>query len=178
MAQIRNVTVAAAVATLHAGVAMAQSRAAGEIEEVVVSAQKAGEQSLQSVPLAVQAFSGGALKEMNITSIQDLVTAVPGAFEGQRQSAASHSYNLRGAGGSNANGDSPIGYYLDDVPFIVTNFGIAPPVRFLDIERVEVLRGPQGTLYGRNSNGGSLNVITNTPKLGEFEGVERRLMCE
>ncbi len=168
--KIRNVAIATAVAVaLQAGTALAQSRQSGELEEVVVSAQKAGEQSLQSVPLAVQAFGGEALKEMNISSIQDLVTAVPGAFEGQRQSAASRSYNLRGAGGSNANGDSPIGYYLDDVPFIVTNFGIAPPVRFLDIQRVEVLRGPQGTLYGQGSSGGVFIFRTRDPDLHDFK---------
>ncbi|HEY6922392.1 MAG TPA: TonB-dependent receptor, partial [Steroidobacteraceae bacterium] len=85
------------------------------------------------------------------------------------QSAASRSYNLRGAGGSNANGDSPIGYYLDDVPFIVTNFGIAPPVRFIDMERVEVLRGPQGTLYGQGSSGGVFIFHTRDPDLHELK---------
>jgi outer membrane receptor protein involved in Fe transport len=140
-----------------------------ELDEVLVTAQKTGTQALQSVPLAIQAFDGEELKEKNITSIGDLVSAVPGAFEGQRQSAASRSYNLRGAGGSNANGDSPIGYYLDDVPFIVTNFGIAPPVRFLDIDRVEVLRGPQGTLYGQGSSGGVFIFRTRDPSLTDFQ---------
>jgi iron complex outermembrane receptor protein len=145
-------------------------RAAGTpIDEVVVTAQKSGAQSLQEVPLAIQAFDGDELKEKNITTINDLVSAVPGAFEGQRQSAASRSYNLRGAGGSNANGDSPIGYYLDDVPFIVTNFGIAPPVRFIDIDRVEVLRGPQGTLYGQGSSGGVFIFRTRDPSLNDFQ---------
>ena len=79
--------------------AAAQAQSAGgtpELEEVVVSAQKTGTQTLQSVPLAIQAFDGEELKEKNITSIGDLASAVPGAFEGQRQSAASRSYNLRG----------------------------------------------------------------------------------
>jgi iron complex outermembrane receptor protein len=142
---------------------------APELQEVVVTAQKSGAQSLQSAPLAIQAFSGEELKEKNITSIDDLVSAIPGAYEGQQQSVASRSYNLRGAGGSNANGDSPIGYYLDDVPFIVTNFGIAPPVRFIDIEQVEVLRGPQGTLYGQGSSGGVFIFHTRDPDLKEFK---------
>lgn len=67
------------------------------------------------------------------------------------------------------NGDSPIGYYLDDTPFIVTNFGIAPPVRFIDMERVEVLRGPQGTLYGQGSSGGVFIFHTKDPDLNDFE---------
>src|SRR5690606_9917412 len=61
------------------------------------------------------------------------------------------------------------GYYLDDTPFIVTNFGIAPPVRFLDMERVEVLRGPQGTLYGQGSSGGVFIFHTRDPNLNEIE---------
>jgi iron complex outermembrane receptor protein len=142
---------------------------AADVEEVVVTAQKSGAQSLQEVPLAIQAFGGEDLKQRNITSIGDLVSAVPGAYEGQRQSVASRSYNLRGAGGSNANGDSPIGYYLDDTPFIVTNFGIAPPVRFLDIDRVEVLRGPQGTLYGQGSSGGVFIFHTRDPSLTDYK---------
>ncbi|MEP7245933.1 MAG: TonB-dependent receptor [Gammaproteobacteria bacterium] len=143
--------------------------AATGLEEIVVTAQKSGAQSLQSVPLAIQAFGGEELKEKNITSMDSLVSAVPGAYEGQRQSIASRSYNLRGAGGSNANGDSPIGYYLDDVPFVVTNFGIAPPVRFIDIDRVEVLRGPQGTLYGQGSSGGVFIFRTRDPDLKDFK---------
>lgn len=138
-------------------------------DEIVVTAEKSGGRPLQKVPLAIQAFGAEELKEKNITDMASLVSSIPGAFEGQRQSVASRSYNLRGAGGSNANGDSPIGYYLDDVPFIVTNFGIAPPVRFLDIERVEVLRGPQGTLYGQGSAGGVFIFRTRDPDLENFE---------
>ncbi|MEO6367169.1 MAG: Plug domain-containing protein, partial [Steroidobacteraceae bacterium] len=97
MAQFSSIAVATAVtAALQVAAAGAQN-AAPELDEVVVTAQKAGVQSLQSVPLAIQAFTGDELKEKNISSIGDLMSAIPGAFEGQRQSAASRSYNLRGA---------------------------------------------------------------------------------
>ncbi len=135
--------------------------------DIVVTAQKSGAQSLQKVPLAIQAFSGEELKERNITTVGDLVSSVPGAFEGFRQSTAARFYNLRG--NVTQNGDSPIGYYLDDAPFIVPNFGIAPPVRFLDIKRVEVLRGPQGTLYGQGSSGGVFIFHTRDPNLDSVE---------
>lgn len=135
--------------------------------EIVVTASKAGVQSLQQVPLAIQAFGGEDLKERNITTIGDLVSSVPGAQEGFRQSNASRFYNLRG--NVTQNGDSPIGYYLDETPFIVTNFGIAPPVRFIDMERVEVLRGPQGTLYGQGSSGGVFIFHTRDPDLDNIE---------
>lgn len=138
-------------------------------ETVTVTATKGKAAEVQKVPMAVQVFSGEQLKDQNITTIGDLVSSIPGLVEGQRQSAASSSYNIRGAGGSNANGDSPVGYYLDDVPFIVTNFGVAPPVRFFDINRVEVLRGPQGTLYGQGSSGGVFIFHTRDPNLSSFE---------
>jgi outer membrane receptor protein involved in Fe transport len=136
-------------------------------QDIIVTASKTGVQTLQDVPLAIQVFSGEDLKERNITSVGDLVSSVPGAFEGFRQSNGSRFYNLRGS--VTQNGDSPIGYYLDDTPFIVTNFGIAPPVRFLDMERVEVLRGPQGTLYGQGSSGGVFIFHTRDPSLDKVE---------
>lgn len=145
----------------------AQGERDAQSQDIVVTAQKGGAQVLQSVPMAIQAFDGEALKERNITSIGDLISSVPGAFEGFRQSNGSRFYNLRGA--VTQNGDSPIGYYLDEAPFIVTNFGIAPPVRFLDIDRVEVLRGPQGTLYGQGSSGGVFIFHTKDPKLDRID---------
>ncbi len=174
MARCGNVGVGALVmaASLGAGLAHAQESGASDtkgVEEVVVTAQKSGVQSIQTAPLAIQAFSGEQLKERNITTIGDLVSSVPGAFEGFRQSNASRFYNLRGS--VTQNGDSPLGYYLDDVPFIVTNFGIAPPVRFIDMERIEVLRGPQGTLYGQGSSGGVFIFHTRDPNLSQMQYV-------
>jgi len=152
--------------TANAGATAApgSAQASGDI---VVTAQKSGAQSLQKVPLAIQAFSGEDLKQRNITTIGDLVSSVPGAQEGFRQSNGSRFYNLRG--NVTQNGDSPIGYYLDDTPFIVTNFGIAPPVRFIDMDRVEVLRGPQGTLYGQGSSGGVFIFHTRDPNLTKYD---------
>jgi iron complex outermembrane recepter protein len=171
----RQMTAAIAIAAVLAGGAVqaqdAQSADAedttSEGDEILVTASKTGTQELQEVPLAIQVFSGEDLKERNITTIGDLVSSVPGAFEGFRQSNGSRFYNLRG--NVTQNGDSPIGYYLDDTPFIVTNFGIAPPVRFLDMERIEVLRGPQGTLYGQGSSGGVFIFHTRDPDLNSVE---------
>lgn len=146
----------------------ADTAAAYESGEIVVTAQKTGAQTLHAVPMAIQAFGGEELKARNITDVASLISAIPGAVESQRQSVGSRSYSIRGAGGGAANGDSPIGYYLDDVPFVVPNFGIAPPVSFLDIERVEVLRGPQGTLYGQGSAGGVFVFRTRDPDLNEI----------
>jgi len=171
-----SAAVAALAAGCLAGTAYAQDDANASSTEsgawdagnaIIVTAQKAGAQTLQEVPMAIQAFSGEEMKERNITTIGDLISSVPGAQEGFRQSNGSRFYNLRG--NVTQNGDSPIGYYLDDTPFIVTNFGIAPPVRFLDMERVEVLRGPQGTLYGQGSSGGVFIFHTRDPNLTDVE---------
>jgi outer membrane receptor protein involved in Fe transport len=137
-------------------------------QDIVVTAQKSGATTLQKAPLAIQAFSGEDLRERNISTVADLISNIPGAFESQRQSVASRSYSIRGAGA--ANGDSPIGYYFDDVPFVVTTFGIAPPIRFLDIDRVEVLRGPQGAFYGQGSPGGVFIFHTRDLDLHKIEG--------
>jgi len=172
-------TLSAAVAALAIGCVAGSAHAQDSVDDssavengqfdnaIIVTAQKAGAQTLQEVPMAIQAFSGEELKERNITTIGDLISSVPGAQEGFRQSNGSRFYNLRG--NVTQNGDSPIGYYLDETPFIVTNFGIAPPVRFIDLERVEVLRGPQGTLYGQGSSGGVFIFHTRDPNLNEIE---------
>ncbi len=140
------------------------------IETVLVTASKIGTQSLQATPLAIQAFSGESLKVKNVIDVGSLMSSIPGAAPGQDNSNSARSYTIRGVGTSTStNGDSPIGYYLDDVPFNVPNFGIAPPIRFLDIERVEVLRGPQGTLYGQGSAGGTMIFHSRQPDLEKFQ---------
>ncbi len=169
MAAVAAIATALAAGAAHAQVAdrPATSAAPKVSDEIIVTATKTGAQDIQEVPLAIQVFSGEDLRERNITTIGDLVSSVPGAQEGFRQSNGSRFYNLRG--NVTQNGDFPIGYYLDDTPFIVTNFGIAPPVRFIDMERVEVLRGPQGTLYGQGSSGGVFIFHTRDPDLNDIE---------
>lgn len=137
--------------------------------DIVVTATKTGAQSLQQTPLAIQAFTGETLKQQNIQDVGSLIGAIPGASIAQETSAGVKSFNIRGVGVGGTNGDSPIGYYLDEVPFVITNFGIAPPIRFLDLERVEVLRGPQGTLYGQGSAGGTIIFRTRSPNLTSVE---------
>lgn len=145
------------------------SSAQGSASDIIVTASKTGPQSLQKTPLAIQAFSGESLKEKNVQDVNNLITAIPGASIAQETAAGIKSYNIRGVGVGGTNGETPIGYYLDDVPFVVPNFGIAPPIRFLDLERVEVLRGPQGTLYGQGSAGGTIIFRTRDPDLSAVQ---------
>lgn len=158
------------------GVAQAQetpasSQEATDSDEIVVTASKRGEQSLQDTPLAIQAFTGESLTERNINNLTDLIGAVPGVSDGFNQATTARAFNLRGVAVAGTNGDSMIGYYLDDVPFVVPNFGIAPPIRFIDLDRVEVLRGPQGTLYGQGSAGGTMIFRTRDPNLHQMESM-------
>lgn len=137
--------------------------------DIVVTANRQGAQTLVDVPLAIQAFSGEQLQERGIQETTDLITAIPGASVGEQVGSVIKTFSLRGVGAAGGVGDSPIGYYVDDVPFAIPNLPLAPPLRFVDIERIEVLRGPQGTLYGQGSAGGTIIYHTRDPDLNDLE---------
>ncbi len=154
-----------ALAMLDVGMSQALAAAEVEIQEMVVTAQKR-EQKLSEVPLAVQAFSSDALEKAHITDLNELISSIPGASEGRSTTAGSRSYQIRGV--ASYYGDSTVGYYLDDTVFTILNRNWAPIARTFDVERVEVLRGPQGTLYGLGAMGGSVKFITADPDLKRF----------
>jgi iron complex outermembrane recepter protein len=150
-------------ATLASSVGMA---APGVIEEVVVTAQKR-EQTLMEVPQSVQAFSGEFIEEMGIYNLVDAVNFIPGASASFSGGAGSQLYNLRGTGAQGRIGQLAIGFYIDDIPWIGGGpFG--PPIELFDLESLEVLRGPQGTLYGEGSMGGTFVITTARPDLQNF----------
>ena len=136
------------------------------LEEIVVTAQKR-EQALADVPMSVQAISGEELDENGIESLPDLVRFVPGASVVSSTAPGFETIILRGIA-SGTTGDATVGYYVDDVAFGVPNLQIAPPTNLFDIERVEVLRGPQGTLYGQGSMGGSIKLVTPRPDTSAY----------
>jgi outer membrane receptor protein involved in Fe transport len=146
----------AAVSTIAltsvAGQAAAQT-ASNTIEEVVVTAQKR-EQNLQDVPIAVSAFSEAALDRVQIEDATDIQLSIPNAVL-----TGNDRFTLRGVG-NNALGAVDLG-----VPSFVNGaaIGYPPQNEFFDLARIEVLRGPQGTLYGRNTTGGAINFITRRP---------------
>lgn len=130
------------------------------IEEIVVTAQKR-EQNLQDVPLSITAVTGDALTERGITDLSLLDSAVPGLNIGQSGSDVRPS--IRGVPTIEIDlfNDPTIGFFVDGVYKGRTSQALAA---FADLERVEVLRGPQGTLQGRNTFGGSVSLITAKPK--------------
>jgi iron complex outermembrane recepter protein len=138
------------------------------IEEVVVTAQKV-ETNLQKTPLAITALSGSALEQSHIVAPMDLDTRVPGLVVNTTPSNPL-SISIRGAGYEGIENTSA----QPGVSYNQNGVYIASPIslnaNFLDIDTLEVLRGPQGTVLGQNSDGGAINVTTNRPKLGEFSG--------
>ncbi len=130
------------------------------IEELVVTAQKR-EEAIQDVPIAVSAFSQDSLEKAKIDGGPNLQLAIPNvAFS--KGNFSGFNFQIRGIGAKlvAASGDAGTGIHLNNAPLTASNLFEA---EFYDVERVEVLRGPQGTLYGRNATGGVVNVITAKP---------------
>ncbi|WP_339672643.1 TonB-dependent receptor [Dasania marina] len=138
------------------------------LEEIIVTAQKKDE-TIQDVSVSVTAFSGTALKELNMTNSIDIAAQTPGLNIGTPVGEGNNpSISLRGVGLNdfNDNNEGPIAIYRDNI------YQAAMPgltFQLFDLQRVEVLRGPQGTLYGRNATGGLVHFISNAPT-EEFSG--------
>jgi len=131
-------------------------------QEILVTAQRRTE-NLQDVPIAISAISGEQLEARGITEALDVIQFVPNMFGSNNTGIGSaNAYYLRGLGNTEtiATFDPPVGTYVDDIYLSRQN---ANNLSFFDVERVEVLRGPQGTLFGRNTTGGAINVILRQP---------------
>lgn len=134
------------------------------LEEVIVTAQMRAE-SLQDVPISVSAVSGAKMMEAGIDKVEDLQAYVPNLT--MSETAIGTNIYIRGIGsGINQGFEQSAGMYVDGVSYGRAQLSRAP---FLDLERVEVLRGPQNILFGKNSIAGALSVITAKPG-DEFEG--------
>ncbi|MBX5461847.1 MAG: TonB-dependent receptor [Steroidobacteraceae bacterium] len=165
-----SVTLAGAVSlTVLCSAAHAQ-----EIQEVTVTAQKR-EQNIQNVPIAITAFTADTLKEKSIGDINALSNLTPNVnldasspFSGD---SSVLSASIRGVGQDDFafNMDPGVGVYLDGVYLART---IGANQNLLDVDRIEILKGPQGTLFGRNTIGGAINIVTHTP------GPERRFEAQ
>jgi len=150
------------------------SASAGGLEEVVVTAQRRSE-NIQSVPITIQAITGDQLKQLNVTSFNDLMKYTPNVtFSGNGPGTGNIFLRGLSSGGSGNQSQSTtapfpnVALYLDDegMQFPARN----ADVYLVDMERVEVLEGPQGTLFGGGSQAGAIRYITNKPKLNVTEG--------
>lgn len=151
-------------------IVMAQSETAadsGALEEVVVTAQRR-EESSQRAAVALTALAGSAIADAGITNAAGLTAMVP-ALQINSTFGPTSAFRLRGVGNivTNSLGDPAVAVNIDGV-FLARPTSVQG--LFFDLGRVEVLKGPQGTLYGRNATGGAVNVISAKPKLGELGG--------
>jgi iron complex outermembrane recepter protein len=140
----------------------------GVLEEIVVTAQRRVE-SAQNVGIAMSVISGLSLSEKSISYVNDLQNAVPSLQVEPAFGSSQPQFRLRGIGfiDYTSNNTSPVGVSLDGVAFALP---IQTQGQLFDIDRVEVLRGPQGTLYGRNTTGGEINFISNRPTADPHAG--------
>jgi len=141
---------------------------AGEEGDIVVTAQKRSER-LQDIPIAISAIGGDNLEKQRITGAEDLVTLVANLQNHSTNGDGMPIFAIRGVkmADYSFNQSSPVATYYDEV--YKGNFAFLG-VGMFDLDRVEVLRGPQGTLYGKNTTGGAINLISRAPELGETEG--------
>ncbi len=162
------------IGSADAAPAAAASDAVAEssgLEEITVTAEKFTS-TIQNTPISISALSGDQLAAAGLTRIEDIAHEIPG-LSMRSAGPGLTEYEARGLA-SNGGAAPTVGFYLDEIP-------LSPPALsqsgkvvidpdLYDIERVEVLRGPQGTLYGSGSMGGTVRVITAQPKLGTYEG--------
>ena len=158
--------IAVALAAIVSGSVHAQ------LEEVIVTAQKRAE-SAQDVPIAITAFDADALTAKQITGFADMRFAAPNVSY-TKANFTGNNFAIRGVGTNlvAASADNGVGVHINEVPLISPRLF---ETEYFDVEQVSVLRGPQGTLYGRNSTGGAVNMITNKASIddgltGNIEG--------
>jgi outer membrane receptor protein involved in Fe transport len=137
---------------------------AGTLQEIVVTAEKRTE-SIQSAPLSVTAYTGAQLQAAGISDMTEVGYETPGVSE-RNSGPGQTEYEMRGIASSG--GESPtVGFYLDDTPLTPPEEALLGKVvidpSLYDLNRVEILRGPQGTLYGSGSMGGTIKLVTNQP---------------
>ena len=144
---------------------------ARQLDEIVVTAQKRAE-NLQETPVSIIALGDVELEKANVVNLLDLNTKLPNVTIAGAGGAGTNnaSFSIRGLGSgsrNSPNSENSVGLYIDDAYFGKTDGAI---LDVIDVERIEVLRGPQGTLFGRNSTAGAIRYITKQPDTSEVEG--------
>lgn len=165
------ITLALSSTVVHA---QEQSGGAGLLEEIIVTATRR-EATLQSVPIAVQAMSGERLRDLGVDSFEDYVSLLPGV-SAEGQAPGKQETYIRGVSPGRAapvrlsgiSGEPSVAFYLDEAP--ITTPGRNIDLYAIDLNRIEVLKGPQGTLFGASSQAGTIRLITNKPVFNEFQG--------
>ena len=160
----RSLLIALLLSTTPAAAIAAESDAAADSNEIVVTAQRR-QQNIQDVPISVTAFSAETLRSRNTRDLSDAIGFAPNvAVTAGPNGGDDGGFFIRGVGqlDNSIAVDPGVGVYVDDIYIARLQ---ASSVNVLDLERLEILRGPQGTLFGRNTIGGAVNIITSQPDL-------------
>jgi iron complex outermembrane recepter protein len=171
----RKALAALAAAAMLAGSSFAAAPADSDnlaLQEIVVSATRVGDESVQKIPMAISVVSPAALDSKGLGSISDFVGELP-SVNMQSVSPGENVIDMRGlvtseVNPTNAQQRSLVALYLDDAS--IGQEGFNPDLHVYDLERIEVIRGPQGTLYGAGSMAGTIRLITKKPDLSAFSG--------
>ena len=141
---------------------------AGVLEEVIVTATKQSA-SLQNIPVTVNAFTDDIIQEAGINNPMDLAVMTPSLNIAVNTQPFTARFQIRGVGTAQTDIalEPSVGLFVDEVYLARSGLGMSD---LTDIERIEVLQGPQGTLYGKNTNAGAIGIFTKTPNLAEYEG--------
>jgi len=161
-----NLSIALAVSLLVLPNAILAEEETLILEEVIVTAQKR-EQSLQEVPISIRAIGETELRAMGADDFSSYANAVP-AVNFQDRGPGRNKLVIRGISPSVSTSAATVGVYIDDMP--VADQVSNPDLKLFDVDRIEILRGPQGTLYGEGSMGGTIHIITNQPDASDFYG--------
>lgn len=140
------------------------------VEELVVTAQKRA-QDIQDVPISMTALTSQFIEDSGLTSVLDMSQYIPNVQINSVTDSRSTAIRIRGIGsdGNNAGIDSSVGVFIDGV--FMGRSGASAITDLIDTERIEVLRGPQGTLYGKNTAAGAINVVSKKPVMDVWEGL-------
>jgi iron complex outermembrane recepter protein len=133
---------------------------------IEVTALKSGTTLAAKTPMSITVFTGKLIERMGASTLSEFIQQAPGVTTTQLDEAYM-SLQIRGI--SSLSGDSPAGYYLDDLPFTFINSPLVPEVNPFDLDRVEVLRGPQGTLYGNGAQSGVVRILTKNADPSKLE---------
>ncbi len=177
MRNVRQILAAAALSAVGtvsaAGTAMG-AESEGDLDEVVVSAQRTGNQTLQETPISISVLSGSDLQMNGVSQFSDYVNLVPGLSDIGYGTPGHTVTILRGLTTGSQQSASTVGYYLDETPFVQSSavgYGglLTPDPDLGDIERLEVLKGPQSTLYGASALGGVIRAVSKQADLKSWD---------
>ena len=153
-----------------------EDESAVPLEETIVTATRRAE-SVMEVTQSIQAITETTLELPTFNEVSDVIRLVPGATGFSNKPPQEEGVQIRASGitqSAAGDGMSPVGYYVDDIPYVDVSTPVPPPIGTFDLDRIEVLRGPQGTTYGMDSSGGSVIMRTNPVDLENF-GLKARV---